>query len=235
MSDGKAAERHLVLAELAEQIARMENPRSAAGRRPGVTVSGAAAAAAVGTDSQPADANPQGPAPDAAKMRARANDICLRQLTAAARTRQQLLEAMARKHIPLQIATETVERLIEVGLVDDAAYAIMFVQSDQARRGLSKHGLRQQLQRRGIGAADIESALADIDADSQYQAAVELIRKRAPAALARGADVARRRLLGLLQRRGYGPGLAGRAVSTVLAELSDDHRIDASGGDEIDG
>lgn len=68
-----------------------------------------------------------GSSPDADEAQADpevvARTIALRKLTAQARTRHELDQALRKKNVPDEIATTVLDRLEQVGLVDDAAFA----------------------------------------------------------------------------------------------------------------
>ena len=85
-----------------------------------------------------------------------ARTIALRKLTAQARTRHELSVALRARNVPDDAATEVLDRLGEVGLVDDAAFAEDWVASRQQRRHLSRSALRQELQRKGVAREQID-------------------------------------------------------------------------------
>ena len=58
-----------------------------------------------------------------------AKAICLRLLTARARTRAELREALAARAVPEAASAKVLDRLTEVGLVDDSAFAASYVTS----------------------------------------------------------------------------------------------------------
>lgn len=151
-----------------------------------------------------------------------ARAIALRQLTAAPRTRAQLAEAMARRDVPAGVAEQVLGRLEEVGLVDDAEFARMWVESRHAGRGLARRALEHELRTKGVDAELAREAAGVVDADAELAAAVALCRRRLPAL--RGDEPARRdrRLLSLLARKGYGAEVARRAVRQVCADAVDD-------------
>ena len=70
---------------------------------------------------------------------------------------------------------------------------------------------------KGIDAQTAASAVAVVDRDAEYQRARALLERRVDAAMAHGVDTARRRLLGLLARRGYPGDLSRQVVHEVLA------------------
>ncbi len=58
-----------------------------------------------------------------------ARNIALRQLSMAPKSRKQLEESLAKRKVLPEIAGPVLDRLTEVGLIDDLAYAGMFVRS----------------------------------------------------------------------------------------------------------
>lgn len=147
-----------------------------------------------------------------------ARTIALRKLTASARTRHELDQALEKKDVPDEVAGLVLDRLEEVGLIDDEAFAQSWVDSRQQRRHLSRSALRRELQSKGVDRDHVDAALATVDADDELVAARALAAKRASAT--RGLDplVRDRRLAGVLARRGFGSGI----IATVLAELRAD-------------
>jgi regulatory protein len=146
-----------------------------------------------------------------------ARAIVLRQLTAAARTRAQLAEALDRRGVPPEVAHTLLDRFEEVDLVDDEQFSRMWVRSRHTGRRLSKRALTHELRARGVADDTIREAVDEITADDELAAARELVRRRLPGM--RGDDPQRRirRLAGMLARKGYGPGIARQAISEELA------------------
>jgi len=169
---------------------------------------------------------PGHPEDDPGDPEAVAKAICLRLLTGAARPRAGLAAALARKGIPDDVADRVLDRLTEVGLIDDEAYAQSFVASRHRHGGLGAGALREELKRKGVDARIAASAVAVVDRDAEYQRARSLLERRVDSAMARGVDTARRRLLGLLARRGYPADLAERVVQDVITTY--DAEVEAS-------
>ncbi|MFN8080367.1 MAG: regulatory protein RecX [Kineosporiaceae bacterium] len=150
-----------------------------------------------------------------------ARAIALRQLTVAPRTRAQLAEAMARREVPAEVAAQVLERFADVGLVDDAEYARMWVESRHTGRGLARRALEHELRSRGVDAELAREAAGVVDEDAELAAAIALCRRRV--ASMRSDEPARRdrRLLSMLARKGYGPGVALRAIRAVCADATE--------------
>ena len=147
-----------------------------------------------------------------------ARQICLRLLTSAPRTRAALAEALHKKAIPDDVAGRVLDRLTAVGLVDDQAYAEVFVSSRHRDRGLGRTALRTELRRKGVDPVTVEQAVSTIDADDERDRAAALIRRRVDASMAAGPVAARRRLTALLARRGYSASVANSVVEEALRE-----------------
>jgi len=152
-----------------------------------------------------------------------ARSICLRQLTAGPRSRAQLATAMARRAVPPEAAEAVLDRLTEVGLVDDAEFARAWVESRHLGRGLSRRALEHELHTKGVAPADRSAALATVDGESEELAARRLVERRLPSTRGMDPTARVRRLVGMLARKGYPSGLAYRVVR------------DAVGGELVDG
>lgn len=123
------------------------------------------------------------------------------------------------------------DRMEEVGLVDDAAYADSLVRARHAERGLSRRALSEELRRKGIDDDLATEALEQIDDDDERAAAQELVRRRLARTRGLDRDVRIRRTVAALGRKGYGPGLAFDLVRAGLdAEEADVHDDESLGG-----
>lgn len=168
------------------------------------------------SDDEARSATPTDPA-------SRARDICLRLLTGSARTRKQLADALRRKEIPDEIAEQVLDRLAEVGLIDDAAYARSWVEQRQRSRGLARRALAGELRAKGVDSALVAEAVAEVDPDDEEAAARRLVKRKLASTRGLDRQVRLRRLAGMLARRGYPEGLALRVVRAALdAEPDED-------------
>lgn len=145
---------------------------------------------------------------------AAAKAVALRRLTAAPRSRAALGADLAARGFEPEVVEQVLDRFVEVGLLDDAAYARMVVRSQGESRRLGRRGLAQELRRRGVGETEAAAALAQLDPEVEEARARELARKRwdptgDPRAQAR-------RLSGLLGRRGYPSEIVTRVVGEMV-------------------
>ncbi len=146
-----------------------------------------------------------------------ARTIVLTKLTARARSRQELADALAARGVPDEVASRVLDRFGEVGLVDDAAFAKAWVESRQTSRGLSRRALGLELRRKGVDTEIVEESLESIDDETEYAAARGMVEKKLRSTRNADPQARWRQLVGLLARRGYAPGLAMRVVKDVLA------------------
>ncbi|WP_238343047.1 regulatory protein RecX [Nocardioides cynanchi] len=151
-----------------------------------------------------------------------ARKILLDALTGQARSRQELRDKLAKRDVPDELAERLLDRFGEVGLVDDEAFARAWVESRQRSRGLARRALAQELRRKGIDDETARTALDELDPDLETRAAHELVRKKARSMRNLDTAVATRRLVGMLARKGYPPGLAYRIVRDELGSVTDD-------------
>ena len=154
-----------------------------------------------------------------------ARAICLRALTGAPKTRAQLAELLERRGVPEEAAVAVLDRLGEVGLVDDAAFARAWVSSRQAGRGLARRALAAELRAKGVDHGLAAEAAAQVDDEDERAAARRLVERRLPGMRRLDGATATRRLMGMLARRGYAAGLS---ASVVRAALEADRGGDAA-------
>ncbi len=176
-------------------------------------------------------AGPPGAAPaDDADPVQVARTIALRRLTAAPRTRADLRADLVARGVTPSLADEVVDRFTEVGLLDDAEYARMWVESRHRTRGTARSVLRQELRHKGVDDDAANAALAQIDGEGERERARQLVeRKLAGRSAIDEPDRLARRLAGMLVRRGYRTAMAYEVVREALADtdLLDAHLPEA--------
>ncbi len=145
-----------------------------------------------------------------------ARSICLKLLTMSPKTRTQLADALAAKGIPDDAAQAVLDRYTEIGLIDDAAFAQAWVSTRQTGRGLATRALAQELQRKGIDKDIAGRALATLDPATEEEAARALVQRRLRSMRGLESQVATRRLLGMLARKGYPSEVAFRVIREEL-------------------
>jgi regulatory protein len=151
----------------------------------------------------------------------RAREICLRQLALRPRTRAELAETLRKHGVDDEVATEVLQRYGEVGLIDDEAFARAWVTSRHHGKGLARRALAGELRRKGVDSDAVSGALDELDSATEEQTARDLVARRLRTERAGNPEATFRRLVGVLARKGYAPGLAFRVVRDALAERDD--------------
>ncbi len=147
---------------------------------------------------------------------AEAQGICLRLLTARPRSRAELADALRKRGVPEEVGEPVLDRLGEVGLVNDAVFAESAVHSGHQHRGLGRWALSAELRRRGVPDGIAREAVAAVGPEQEEQRARELVRRKLRSSTARDPSTLVRRLTGMLARKGYSEGLALRVVRDEL-------------------
>lgn len=144
-------------------------------------------------------------------------DRALNALARARRTRRELEMRLRRIEPDAQLITEALDRLEASGVLSDADVARAEAAS-RLRRGEGKARVNQILRRKGIDAKGAAEAIAEVveaDGFDEVAACREQAAKRWRSLSKLEPTVARRRLMGFLQRRGFG----GSVIRTVMDEL----------------
>lgn len=150
-----------------------------------------------------------------------AKAVCLRLLTVRARTRAELAVQLEQRGYSDEVSHRVLDRLANVGLIDDEDFAEQWVRSRHINAGKGKRALAAELRKKGVDDEVINTALADIDSGAERQRAEQLVRdKLRRERLGDQADEVKvtRRLVGMLTRRGYNSSMAFDVVSVELAQ-----------------
>ncbi len=198
----------------------MATAERAAGAAPSTTTDGdGGAAGTLGGVAAPGEAA----ASDAEAYQA-ARQVVLRQLAVGPRTRKQLSDKLAQRGCADDVATRVLDRMAEVGLVDDQSFAEMMVRSRQETKGLATPALRHELRRKGVPDDIVESALHNVDPHRERAQAEELVVKRLGTMQGLDRVVQTRRLAGFLARKGYDAGVSYEVIRDALDAMPEHHR-----------
>ena len=157
-----------------------------------------------------------------------ARAACLRLLTVRAQTRAELATRLAQRGFAEDVSTRVLDRLAEVGLIDDRDFAEQWVRSRHLNAGKGKRALASELRTKGIDDDIIAEALAEVDSDAERSRAEQLVAdKLRRERLTDETDDAKvtRRLVGMLARRGYHRSMAFDVVKMALATERERRRV----------
>ncbi|MGP9500618.1 regulatory protein RecX [Specibacter sp. AOP5-B1-6] len=151
-----------------------------------------------------------------------ARAIVLRQLTHSPKSRFQLSQKLAERHIPEDVAEAVLDRFEAVNLIDDAEFAHMWVRSRSMHKSLARGALQRELAEKGIAPDLAQEALEQIDDDTERGQAIELVRRKVRPSMDLGEAAERdkytRRWVAMLARKGFNPSLAFQIVGEVIDE-----------------
>lgn len=159
---------------------------------------------------------PPDPADPDADPESVARAIALRMLEQQPRTRVELERAMSRRGVPRDVAAAVLDRFTEVGLVDDQAFATAWVDSRHRGRGLAKRALSAELRRRGVAEDVVREAVQSVSGEDEEAAARVLVDRKLRTMTKLPREARMRRLVAMLGRKGFSPGLALTVVRDAL-------------------
>ena len=113
-----------------------------------------------------------------------------------------------------EIAAAVVERLREVGLLDDERYAARLARSLSEGKHYPRRRIEQELRRRGISTVLIQTVVSDLEGED-FEQALALLQKKYYNKL--NDPDSRRRVIAALARRGFSYGAIRRAMDEMGA------------------
>lgn len=158
------------------------------------------------------------PAPDDDRVRAAAESALLRKLRARSLSVREARGVLRENGLGDSEIEEIVDAFLGRGYLDDARLAEQLIHVGADRKGQGRGAIRQTMSTRGIAREVIDAALAEM-VDDDAERAVEFARGKARSFRGMEREVALRRLVGQLARRGYAGQVAMAAARTALDEV----------------
>lgn len=152
----------------------------------------------------------------------RAMLAAMRLIDTRPRASAEVRQRLRRKEYPPEAVDQAIERLAELGLLDDDAFSRYWVENRQSFRPRGALALRDELRRKGVARDTIDAALAETAANPEAEhARAEQVARAALRRYADSPDRAsfQRRLGGLLQRRGFSLDTIRPILDTLWREL----------------
>lgn len=138
-----------------------------------------------------------------------------RLLASRPRSEAELSERLADAGFEPGVVDATLARLRTLGLVDDAAFALQWVQERSARKRLSARALAHELHGKGIAREVAEAAIARAGLD-ELATATELAARYVRRVASKPLPEQATRIERMLARRGYSLEICEAAVKAVL-------------------
>ena len=134
------------------------------------------------------------------------------------RSESEMRSRLARLGYDTDYIEQTITRLKELGLLDDASFARYWVENRASFSPRSRHLLRSELQQKGVDIETISEATSSVDeSEDAYRAA----HKKAGILHGYDHETFRRKLIPYLQRRGFSYSIAKEATERLWRELKE--------------
>lgn len=166
-----------------------------------------------------ADDREQTPAVDLDELRGKAEEVLVRKLRAKQLSVSEARTVLRSNDVDRATIDEIIDEFLHRGYLDDRTLASLLVTAGVERKGQGRVALSRALSQRGIPRDIVDEALSELPDDDEERA-LEYARSKAGAMSRLEPEVALRRLLGQLARRGYGGSSAVNAARTALREAS---------------
>lgn len=140
----------------------------------------------------------------------------IRLLSYRARSRKELAEKLQLKGFDSRQIEEVIKLLETAGLINDRALAADLLRYAAERKSLGAKGIRMFLAGRGIDRELIDKTMAGHSPESEENAALGFAEKKLRTLKKYPPDVVKRKLCGMLQRRGFSSGVIHKTISSVL-------------------
>jgi regulatory protein len=148
-------------------------------------------------EASPAQAEPERPG---------AWGIALKLLAVRSRSSHEVRQTLGRRGYPPDEVAAVIERLTACRYLDDAEFARTWVTARAHRVAVGPARLARELRAKGIPEGQIAAALSALAEEwTASEAADEAVRRKLKALAGLPPAVARRRLAGYLERRGFSP------------------------------
>ena len=159
--------------------------------------------------------------PSNQESKCRAKEAALRYLGHRDRTVHQVRCKLGEMGFERTVIESTLADLGRARLLDDRAFARRWIESRMTNQPAGELRFEQDLQRRGVAPDVIGEVLAEFDdAVGSEEAALQVLRRHGGRYAGLAEEKARRRMWGLLSRRGFDPDISQRVVERMLDEAA---------------
>ena len=156
------------------------------------------------------------------EVKQEALDAGLRLLQSRLQSSSEMRKKLMRKEYGVAVVDAVIADLTRLGYLDDARFAKTKALSAAQHKQHGKRRAKVELLKSGVSGDVADRALADVyEATDTLAVARELARKQAPRLKRLEPQVARRRLVGMLQRRGFDYDDIKPVVDEVLGDRTD--------------
>ena len=160
------------------------------------------------------------------ETRQKAIDGAMNYLSFRPRSREEIRRYLRKKETPPELIEDVLERLAELDLVNDEAFASFWIESRERFRPKGAQAIKQELRMKGVKRDVVDEVVND---EHDEELAMQAGRKRALTLLKQPEldfNTFRNKLGPFLQRRGFSYEVVKRVVHTLWDELADESADD---------
>ena len=145
-------------------------------------------------------------------------EVALRYLNYRPRSEQELRQRLSQRGFDPEVISQTIQRLQEMGQVNNVAFAQFWVENRQAFRPRSQLRLRRELQAKGVERETIETVVSGLDDETNAYLIAQKKQKNWD-----GSDIQawRRRMGAYLSRHGFSYGVIKDTLKRLATEKSE--------------
>ncbi|HWI55411.1 MAG TPA: regulatory protein RecX [Desulfobacteria bacterium] len=142
-----------------------------------------------------------------------AKNHALKYLSFRPRTVKEIATKLKDKGFDTEVISAVIEFLMEYKLVDDDAFASMWIRNRTKLKPTGRQRIKNELFQKGIDKETIERNISELLPEDEERMAALLIEKKI-----RRAEFSYKRLEGFLLRRGFSTGIVKRVLSSYSEE-----------------
>ncbi|MFL5759382.1 MAG: regulatory protein RecX [Thermomicrobiales bacterium] len=151
----------------------------------------------------------------------RATESALGLLAARPRSVREIRDRLRRKGYEPATIDRAIEKLEGWNYVDDTEFARYWVENRSAHKPRGHRLLEQELRQKGVDRELVKKVISAAEID-EAAAALDLARAKFPSYKNEDPQVARRKLIGFLQRRGFDYDVIKPALDQLFGEIDDE-------------
>ncbi len=148
----------------------------------------------------------------------KAVEACVRLLGYRPRTEAELLRRLAQKGYEAELAREAVDRVRDLGYVDDVDFARFWVRNREQFKPMGARRIRHELFQKGVDRETVQTVIEEELPAEEDEAALRVARKKLRLLVETDYPTFQRRLGGLLARQGFGFDTSARVVRLLWEE-----------------
>jgi regulatory protein len=148
--------------------------------------------------------------------RADAKTHAIKLLSYRSRSKKEMLEKLQKKGFDGVEIENTIQFLEKTGLINDNVLVSDLFKLSVERKSLGKRGIRRFLIKRGIDKELIDNTLSSHTTESEEKAALEFAERKLKTLKSHPDNVIKRRLWGMLQRRGFSGDVITKVFDSIL-------------------